>query len=459
MNRLDTAAIKHTVKAPRSHLDRCVFVLKLSADLRKQDTSGNSAAINDFVDQAYEYLKQVATTAKEPNKSPVPSVTPPLDWDQMKDSIKTISSLVPGLNIMEKLEKAEAKDITTSNSLASVARKIKAKCFNTKEVELLIVGERWEVTRLQTINVLEKTQPSALAAALAFAPGGPPIGSGFDFYRPRGVDISRQPAEWNDDEPIPHRLFVVPSRGHFTFLSIPLFSSDDGRILIRNVFKLLGIETIYLKHSSGLLLEKPKREVIQGQPVLCSISNSPGDQLEVRTWDEVVEKLRTQLDLDWEIKPMVMDKKDDSVLGENAADSRRVTSSMGVIKSRATTTSDDTKIIKDASISTNASINNGANTMDEGITRNEGSTSSKPRNENNSTASNAQQVVEKETTSNRVISHQTSPTPPELPGPPPPNVAPKQVVPPIQALGQPAPSGGKTSKPTKQNWLKRLFGL
>ncbi|KAG8827717.1 hypothetical protein FRC18_009845 [Serendipita sp. 400] len=324
MNALDTAAMKHTVKAPREYLDRCVFVLKLSADLRKLENSGNRQEISKFVDGAYGYLKQVANPpSKVVKKSSSPSPETALAWDQIKQEIGKISRLVLDRDITTELGQAEAKDKDTSSNLASTVRRIKATAihfFSTKEVELLIVGESWEDTILKTINVHEKTQPAALATVVAFARGKAMVGTALDFYHPEGrVSISKEPAQWSEDQPTPHLLYVVPSRGYFKFLST-LSLSEKEETLIRNIFKLKATETIYFKKSSGELLEveEPTDKVtIKGDQVSCSCISLQTKCKWLTYWGEVVREIRNDLDSNWEVKPASNEVNTESIIGGN----------------------------------------------------------------------------------------------------------------------------------------------
>ncbi|KAG8749651.1 hypothetical protein FRC14_001208 [Serendipita sp. 396] len=325
MNALDTAAMKHTVKAPREYLDRCVFVLKLSADLRKLEDSGNRQEISKFVDEAYGYLKQVATPpSKEVKKSSSPLPKTTLDWDQIKQEIGKISHLVPDRDITTELGRAEAKDKSTSGNLASTVRRIKATAthfFSTKEVELLIVGESWGDTILKTINVHEKTQPAALVTAIAFARGKAMVGTALDFYHPKGrASISKVPARWSEDQPTPHSLYVVPSRGYFKFLST-LSLSGEEETLIRNIFKLKATETIYFKKSSGDLLEMERptdKAIINGDRVSCSRIGLQTKCKQLTYWGEVVREIRKDLDSNWEVKPASNEANTESIIGGNS---------------------------------------------------------------------------------------------------------------------------------------------
>ncbi|KAG8806817.1 hypothetical protein FRC18_005889 [Serendipita sp. 400] len=333
MNRRDTAAMKNTVKAPRDQLERCVFILRLSADLRNRQDKNNDKEVCKFVDEAYEFLREAASGQPSDTSSKQlgtkDSTTSKSNWDHMKEAIDEIKHLVPDKDIATQAEQVEIEDQNASSKLVNISTAIKAKTtqgFGTRDIELFILGEVPNGTVIQTLNVKKRTPPYALAMALIFQRGQEMVGSSLDFYHPNSISAVTRPSQWNECDQTPKRLYVVPSRGYYTFESIPSVTSSFGtdHSIFRNIFKLIDDGNTYFKESSGVLWRKPKGSVIDEKEVSCSLVNQPNSRKQFITWDEVVEEIGVEPDDSWEVKPASEDAKDIPTEGSDAGSTSKV---------------------------------------------------------------------------------------------------------------------------------------
>ncbi|KAG8820086.1 hypothetical protein FRC17_010254 [Serendipita sp. 399] len=310
--------MKHTVKAPRDQLERCLFVLRLSADLKKDKDLGKTKEVCKFVDEAYDFLKQAASGKPPGNGHNQPRTgaapVPEHKWDEMKRAIHTIVHLVPERDVEAQVQQVDAETQKTSSKLVSVSKIITSKAAQgsgNRDVDLLILGEEWKGTVFETLNIKKRTPPYALATAFAFHRGKSMVGSTVDFYHIGQISSYARPAHWEDGEETPKRLYVVPSRGYFTFLSIPsvMASFMQNQSVFRNIIQFGVHRTIYLKESSGTLWKPPGGNILDGDSVLCGLEKRAEQPKKLVAWNEVVAEIKDKLDETWKVEAVSKDEE------------------------------------------------------------------------------------------------------------------------------------------------------
>ncbi|KAG8820098.1 hypothetical protein FRC17_010250 [Serendipita sp. 399] len=309
--------MKHTVKAPRDQLERCLFVLRLSADLMKDKDLGKTKEVCKFVDEAYDFLKQAASGKPPGSGQNQPrtggATAPEQKWDEMKQAIHTIAHLVPERDVEAQVQQVDLETQKTSSKLVSVSKIISSKAAQgsgTRDIDLLILGEEWKGTVFETLNIKKRTPPYALATAFAFHRGKSMVGSTVDFYHIGQFSSYARPAHWEDREETPKCLYVVPSRGYFTFCSIPsvMASFMQNQSVFRNIIQFGAHGTIYLKESSGMLWKPPGGNILDGDSVLCGLEKRAKQPKKLIAWDEVVAEIKDKLDETWKVEAVSKDE-------------------------------------------------------------------------------------------------------------------------------------------------------